>query len=175
MQANDHPIGNHAEPVLVINRRAEDDLMNLRSDKSDDSSFINIILIAIYGRQRLLTHNANLKPLQDQIKKSDQYHSIRGILNNSYVIHIIILLESVTKKERTFASISEKFFDRIDNDVQCGDAGRVVRRQSFDYLVRSKINNLNKRRASRPRKPRRPHAAEPNDNGDIGDDDGVAN
>lgn len=77
-----------------MNRRAEDDLNNLCSDRSDDSSFINIILPAVYGREGLLTQNANLKPIQDRIKRSEQYVAIRGMkiifLSNRYIKCIVL-------------------------------------------------------------------------------------
>lgn len=53
-----------------------------------------------------------------------------------------------------FNGFSELFFDRVEADQECDDATKALRRKKFDYLVRTKVNNLNKRRAARPRRPR---------------------
>lgn len=65
-------------PKLTINKRAEDELNNLRPDSSDDSSFVNIILLAVYGRGSLVTQSESLKPLTSRIRNTQQYTQIRG-------------------------------------------------------------------------------------------------
>jgi hypothetical protein len=74
----------------LINRQAQDELNKLRMEATDDSSFINIILPAAFGRAALMTQHADLKPLRDRIKRSERYVAIRGKLKFVYEVRTTI-------------------------------------------------------------------------------------